>query len=156
MISVSGMFAVTFSIAFAYVADCTEENERSTAYGLVRYSFLHCILIRAMLHECQGSRCYAKIQFFTKLISNFILKYNPLTTPLETSHRTSQGQPMTNWRFQVCQNCLRWFSLWLRSLFGSFRAAQWELFICLDVVFVSSETVTCSFSGGCGWKFKDI
>ena len=36
MISVSGMFAVTFSIAFAYVADCTEENERSTAYGLVR------------------------------------------------------------------------------------------------------------------------
>lgn len=52
MISVSGMFAVTFSIAFAYVADCTEENERSTAYGLVRYSFVHCILIRAMLHEC--------------------------------------------------------------------------------------------------------
>ena len=48
MISVSGMFAVTFSIAFAYVADCTEENERSTAYGLVRNSFLHCILIRAM------------------------------------------------------------------------------------------------------------
>lgn len=41
MISVSGMFAVTFSIAFAYVADCTEENERSTAYGLVRYSFVH-------------------------------------------------------------------------------------------------------------------
>ena len=36
MISVSGMFAVTFSIAFAYVADCTEESERSTAYGLVR------------------------------------------------------------------------------------------------------------------------
>ena len=36
MISVSGMFAVTFSIAFAYVADCTEQSERSTAYGLVR------------------------------------------------------------------------------------------------------------------------
>lgn len=86
MISVSGMFAVTFSIAFAYVADCTEENERSTAYGLVRYSFLHCILIRAMLHECQGSRCYAKIHFFIKLISNFILKYNPLKIPLETSY----------------------------------------------------------------------
>lgn len=63
MISVSGMFAVTFSIAFAYVADCTEENERSTAYGLVRYSFLHRILIRAMLHECQGIRCFAKMQF---------------------------------------------------------------------------------------------
>ena len=37
MISVSGMFAVTFSIAFAYVADCTEQSERSTAYGLVRF-----------------------------------------------------------------------------------------------------------------------
>ena len=40
MISVSGMFAVTFSIAFAYVADCTEESERSTAYGLVRPTVL--------------------------------------------------------------------------------------------------------------------
>ena len=40
MISVSGMFAVTFSIAFAYVADCTEESDRSTAYGLVSLSSL--------------------------------------------------------------------------------------------------------------------
>ena len=29
------MFAVTFSIVFAYVADCTTENERSWSYGLV-------------------------------------------------------------------------------------------------------------------------
>ena len=36
MVSMSGVFAVTFSVAFAYVADCTEESERSTAYGLVR------------------------------------------------------------------------------------------------------------------------
>ena len=35
MISVSGVFAVTFSVIFAYVADITEEHERSTAYGLV-------------------------------------------------------------------------------------------------------------------------
>ena len=39
MISVSGMFAVTFSIAFAYVADCTDEGDRSTAYGLVRFTY---------------------------------------------------------------------------------------------------------------------
>lgn len=31
----SGTFAVTFSVIFAYVADVTEEHERSTAYGLV-------------------------------------------------------------------------------------------------------------------------
>ena len=35
LISVSGVFSVTFSVIFAYVADITEEQERSTAYGLV-------------------------------------------------------------------------------------------------------------------------
>ena len=35
MISISGVFAVTFSVVFAYVADITEESERSSAYGLV-------------------------------------------------------------------------------------------------------------------------
>ena len=34
-IALSGAFAVTFSIVFAYVADCTSENERSYSYGLV-------------------------------------------------------------------------------------------------------------------------
>ena len=36
MMSISGVFAVTFSVVFAYVADCTDENERTTAYGLVQ------------------------------------------------------------------------------------------------------------------------
>lgn len=35
VISVSGVFAVTFSVVFAYVADITQEHERSMAYGLV-------------------------------------------------------------------------------------------------------------------------
>ncbi len=35
VISMSGVFAVTFSVIFAYVADITQEHERSTAYGLV-------------------------------------------------------------------------------------------------------------------------
>ncbi|OQR72294.1 hippocampus abundant transcript 1 protein-like, partial [Tropilaelaps mercedesae] len=39
MISLSGMFAVTFSVVFAYVADVTSEEERSTAYGLVSATF---------------------------------------------------------------------------------------------------------------------
>ncbi|XP_052587335.1 hippocampus abundant transcript 1 protein isoform X2 [Peromyscus californicus insignis] len=34
VISVSGVFAVTFSVVFAYVADITQEHERSMAYGL--------------------------------------------------------------------------------------------------------------------------
>uniref|UniRef100_A0A7N8XTB6 Major facilitator superfamily domain containing 14Bb n=1 Tax=Mastacembelus armatus TaxID=205130 RepID=A0A7N8XTB6_9TELE len=39
LISVSGIFAVTFSVIFAYVADITAEDERSTAYGLVSATF---------------------------------------------------------------------------------------------------------------------
>lgn len=38
MISMSGIFSVTFSVIFAYVADVTQEHERITAYGLVRYA----------------------------------------------------------------------------------------------------------------------
>lgn len=42
-VSISGVFAVTFSVVFAYVADCTDETERSQAYGLVRAIMcLHC------------------------------------------------------------------------------------------------------------------
>lgn len=40
MISVSGAFSVTFSVIFAYIADVTDERERSTAYGLVSGSFI--------------------------------------------------------------------------------------------------------------------
>ncbi|XP_076859638.1 hippocampus abundant transcript-like protein 1 isoform X2 [Brachyhypopomus gauderio] len=39
LISVSGVFSVTFSVIFAYVADITEERDRSTAYGLVSATF---------------------------------------------------------------------------------------------------------------------
>merc|ERR1711936_867533 len=39
MVSISGMFAVTFSVVFAYVADVTEEADRSAAFGLVSATF---------------------------------------------------------------------------------------------------------------------
>ncbi|XP_041358023.1 hippocampus abundant transcript 1 protein-like [Gigantopelta aegis] len=39
MISISGVFAVTFSVVFAYVADITSEEDRSAAYGLVSATF---------------------------------------------------------------------------------------------------------------------
>ena len=35
MLSISGVFSVTFSVVFAYVADVTTEEDRSQAYGLV-------------------------------------------------------------------------------------------------------------------------
>ncbi|XP_070562649.1 hippocampus abundant transcript 1 protein-like isoform X2 [Ptychodera flava] len=39
VISMSGVFACTFSIVFAYVADITDEADRSAAYGLVSATF---------------------------------------------------------------------------------------------------------------------
>ncbi|CAL8070459.1 unnamed protein product [Calicophoron daubneyi] len=39
MISISGIFAVTFSVVLAYVADITTEEERSWGYGLVSATF---------------------------------------------------------------------------------------------------------------------
>jgi len=39
MLSISGIFAVTFSVVFAYVSDVTEEAERSAAFGLVSATF---------------------------------------------------------------------------------------------------------------------
>ncbi|NWR39151.1 MF14B protein, partial [Tachuris rubrigastra] len=45
MISVSGIFSVTFSVIFAYVADVTQEHERTTAYGLVSATFAASLVI---------------------------------------------------------------------------------------------------------------
>ncbi|KAF6075006.1 hypothetical protein HJG60_009408 [Phyllostomus discolor] len=45
VISVSGVFAVTFSVVFAYVADITQEHERSMAYGQVSATFAASLVI---------------------------------------------------------------------------------------------------------------
>ncbi|KAK3763628.1 hypothetical protein RRG08_057048 [Elysia crispata] len=39
ILSISGVFSVTFSVVFAYVADVTTEEERSSAYGLASATF---------------------------------------------------------------------------------------------------------------------
>lgn len=39
VLSISGVFAVTFSVVFAYVADVTTEHERSSAFALVSATF---------------------------------------------------------------------------------------------------------------------
>ena len=51
MISISGLFAVTFSVVFAYVADVTDESNRTTAYGLVR-KHLQSFFSRKSLDQC--------------------------------------------------------------------------------------------------------
>lgn len=49
MISISGVFAVTFSVVFAYVADVTTTEDRSKAYGLVSATFA-ASLVNAISH----------------------------------------------------------------------------------------------------------
>lgn len=46
MISISGVFAVTFSVVFAYVADVTTTEDRSKAYGLVSATFAASLVIK--------------------------------------------------------------------------------------------------------------
>lgn len=49
MISISGVFAVTFSVVFAYVADVTTVENRSRAYGMVSATFA-ASLVRNLTH----------------------------------------------------------------------------------------------------------
>ncbi|XP_038067423.1 hippocampus abundant transcript 1 protein-like [Patiria miniata] len=55
MLSVSGTFAVTFSIIFAYVADITDESERSSAYGLVSATFAASLITSPALGTYLGN-----------------------------------------------------------------------------------------------------
>lgn len=49
MIAVSGLFSVTFSVVFAYVADLTTGPKRSSAYGQVSATFAASLIISPAL-----------------------------------------------------------------------------------------------------------
>lgn len=67
MISISGVFAVTFSVVFAYVADVTTIENRSRAYGMVSATFaaslVSCFVI--LFFSFQST----SVCFFFKVIS---------------------------------------------------------------------------------------
>lgn len=50
MISISGVFAVTFSVVFAYVADVTTIENRSRAYGMVSATFAASLVCDKIKH----------------------------------------------------------------------------------------------------------
>ncbi|XP_033121891.1 hippocampus abundant transcript 1 protein-like [Anneissia japonica] len=56
VLSISGVFAVTFSIVFAYVADITDEADRSSAYGLVSATFAASLITSPALGAYLGSQ----------------------------------------------------------------------------------------------------
>uniref|UniRef100_A0A8C8K2K7 Major facilitator superfamily (MFS) profile domain-containing protein n=1 Tax=Oncorhynchus tshawytscha TaxID=74940 RepID=A0A8C8K2K7_ONCTS len=98
-ISMSGAFSVTFSVIFAYVADVTEEHERSTAYGLVSATFAASLVtspaIGAYLSACYGDNLVVLVATLVALADIcFILLAVPESLP-EKMRLNTWGAPIT-------------------------------------------------------------
>ncbi|XP_078070519.1 hippocampus abundant transcript 1 protein-like isoform X1 [Mustelus asterias] len=99
VISVSGVFAVTFSVIFAYVADITQEHERSTAYGLVSATFAASLVtspaIGAYLSSKYGDNLVVLVAtVIAALDICFILVAVPESLP-EKVRPASRGSPFS-------------------------------------------------------------
>ncbi|XP_036383463.1 hippocampus abundant transcript 1 protein [Megalops cyprinoides] len=99
LISVSGIFSVTFSVIFAYVADVTEEHERSTAYGLVSATFAASLVtspaIGAYLSASYGDSLVVLVATIISLVDIcFVLLFVPESLP-EKMRLTSWGAPIS-------------------------------------------------------------
>ncbi|NWU94826.1 MF14A protein, partial [Upupa epops] len=115
VISVSGVFAVTFSVVFAYVADITQEHERSTAYGLVSATFAASLVtspaIGAYLAQAHGDTLVVLLASGVALLDiGFILLAVPESLP-EEMRPVSWGAPIS-WEqadpFAVTSRGARW------------------------------------------------
>ncbi|XP_072457830.1 hippocampus abundant transcript 1 protein-like isoform X1 [Notamacropus eugenii] len=99
VISMSGVFAVTFSVIFAYVADITQEHERSTAYGLVSATFAASLVtspaIGAYLSRAYGDTLVVVLASGVALLDiGFILLAVPESLP-EEMRPASWGAPIS-------------------------------------------------------------
>ncbi|XP_078424620.1 hippocampus abundant transcript 1 protein-like isoform X1 [Cetorhinus maximus] len=99
VISVSGVFAVTFSVIFAYVADITQEHERITAYGLVSATFAASLVtspaIGAYLSSKYGDNLVVLVAtVIAALDICFILVAVPESLP-EKVRPASRGSPFS-------------------------------------------------------------
>ncbi|XP_065508353.1 hippocampus abundant transcript 1 protein-like isoform X1 [Caloenas nicobarica] len=99
VISMSGVFAVTFSVIFAYVADITQEHERSTAYGLVSATFAASLVtspaIGAYLSQAYSDTLVVVLASGVALLDiGFILLAVPESLP-EEMRPVSWGAPIS-------------------------------------------------------------
>ncbi|XP_072516524.1 MFSD14 family MFS transporter isoform X1 [Salminus brasiliensis] len=99
VISVSGVFAVTFSVVFAYVADITQEHERSMAYGLVSATFAASLVtspaIGAYLSRAYGDSLVVVLASAISMLDIcFILLAVPESLP-EKMRPASWGAPIS-------------------------------------------------------------
>lgn len=84
LLSVSGVFAVTFSLTFAYISDCVERSSRAPAYGLALATFGLSFTIGPILGSYlaaeYGPRVVFAISFVLVAVNvNYILFYLPET-----------------------------------------------------------------------------
>lgn len=86
--SVSGLFSVTFSVIFAYVADITEEHERSTAYGLVRSSAMR---LSVVCVDVSGLSFCSSVSGFRDLRGEFSDESGYRSVPVRPVRRQSGG-----------------------------------------------------------------
>uniref|UniRef100_A0A8C1QZD7 Hippocampus abundant transcript 1 protein-like n=1 Tax=Cyprinus carpio TaxID=7962 RepID=A0A8C1QZD7_CYPCA len=99
VISVSGVFAVTFSVIFAYVADITQEHERSMAYGMVSATFAASLVISpaigAYLSQVYGDSLVVVLASAIAMLDIcFILVAVPESLP-EKMRPASWGAPIS-------------------------------------------------------------
>ncbi|XP_031426943.1 hippocampus abundant transcript-like protein 1 [Clupea harengus] len=99
LISLSGLFSVTFSVIFAYVADITEEHERSTAYGLVSATFAASLVtspaIGAYLSATYGDSVVVLVATIIAVLDiGFVLLVVPESLP-EKRRISSFGSPIS-------------------------------------------------------------
>ncbi|XP_034255324.1 hippocampus abundant transcript 1 protein isoform X2 [Thrips palmi] len=99
MISISGVFAVTFSVVFAYVADVTEENERSLAYGLVSATFAASLVISpalgAYMMNAYGENLVVAVATAIALLDVFIILVAVPESLPEKVRPSSWGAPIS-------------------------------------------------------------
>ncbi|CAO1300711.1 unnamed protein product [Diamesa tonsa] len=97
MISISGVFSVTFSVVFAYVADVTTVEERSRAYGLVSATFAASLVISpalgAYLNDTYSEPLIVALATAVAILDVFfILVAVPESLPEKVRPRSSWGE----------------------------------------------------------------
>ncbi|XP_076812768.1 hippocampus abundant transcript 1 protein-like isoform X2 [Clavelina lepadiformis] len=82
MLSLSGTCSVTFSIVFAYVADITDETNRSSAYGLVSATFAASLVTSPAIGHYLG-RAYGEtaVVMLATAIASFDICFILLSVP---------------------------------------------------------------------------
>lgn len=100
--SLSGVFAVTFSIIFAYVADITTTEERSSAYGLVSATFAASLVVSpyigTVLERWYGEDFVVFIASSVAVLDVlFILSAVPETINYKTSADTVSDPAAFSW-----------------------------------------------------------